>query len=471
MESLGASLCLEEAVQEGLSRNSRLVQRLNEARQAAMDLIRTEGVYDTQLEMNLYYTDAELSAAAFPINSASQTAHGDVGLRRRFSTGTSAGVVLETDHVEFSNSPFADENNQTVSTFFLSQSLLRDGLGVQNQAEVEAARARYYAAWMRYLDERDAATLEIHRAFWMTYNEFSSLGILERALDRAEKLFEINRQREADGLLDETDVLAAEAALATKKVDVIAQRDTYINTRERLLALIRFPMKDWEDARLDYASSLRRNPEGMHLNAWDLYQNARENQEFFKALELDLESAELRVQAAQERVKPELNLFGRLGVGDVSEDYPDSWGTGRTRWTIGIEFRTTWDKSVETSLLAKAEIEAEQIRDQIYQAEQDLFYYCRSSARDLVTLQARLEAARKALALQRKKLELESVKFGEGRSETSRIVDYQDDVEASEGAVVAAEAAYRIRAAENFRIQGTLAGISPALPKPGEVME
>lgn len=471
MQSRGASLRLEDAVLEGLDRNSQLFQSLSRARKAAADLIRIQGVYDTELEVNLYYIDSELSSASSPIDSASKSARGDAFLRRRFSTGTSAEFGVESDHVRFSDSPFSDENNQTTATLSLSQSLLRDGFGSQNQAEVEAARARYQSAWLRYLDERDAVALEIHRAFWTAYNEFSSLGIFKRALGRAKDLLEINRKREADGLLDETDVLAAEAALATRKVDVITQQDAYVNAREQLLALIRYPMQAWDDTRLDYGASLKGALEGMHLDAWDLYRDARGNREFFKALELELEAAELEVEAAGERVEPELNLFGRVGVGDVNEEYSDSWDAGRTQWTVGLEFRTTWEKSAERALLVQAELEEDQLRDQIAQAEQDLYFSCRSSTRDLLTLGARLEAAQLALGLQKRKLKLETVKFEQGRSETSRIVDYQDDVEEAEGEVVSAEAAYRIRAAENFRLQGTLSGTPPTAPEPERVME
>ena len=454
-------MTLDEAVQEGLSQNSSLVSRLIEARQAAAEVLRVAGVYDTELSANLYYTDAEMSSAASPIDSASRSAHGDAAIQRRLSTGTSVGLKAESDHVRFAESQFADQNNQTVFSLSLSQSLLRDGLGKANRAQVAAAKARYESTWLSYLDERDAVALEIHRAFWNAYNEFSSFRVLQNGVSRAEKLLDINRQREVDGLLDETDVLAAEAALASQTVEVIAQQDAYIRTREGLLALIRHPMKSWEDVRLDFESGLQSALKGIRLNAWELYRDARSTREQFKALEQRIEEAQWTVESAAEQVQPELNVFGEFGLGDVDTTYRNSWGTSRMRWTVGLEFRTSWDRSAEQSILNQAELEVDALEDQIVQAEYDLLLACRTSARDLVTLNARLEAARLARELHGRKLVLETKKFEQGRSETSRIIDYQDDLEIAEGAVISAEAAYRIRAAENLRLQGRLSGPAP----------
>lgn len=426
-------LDLNAAVDAGLLNSQSLADRLITVRQAAQDVLRAGAQYDPELSASAYYTDSELSGAANPAGFPYRIAHGDVAFRKRFSSGTSMELLAETDHVKFSNSPFASQNNQSSLTLGLSQPLLRDSFGTQGKAQVAAAQARYETAWQAYLDERDRIALAIHEVFWTARAAFANYQVSQGALGRFEKLVDLNREREADGLVEETDLLATEAALASQTVSVLADQDRYVRAREELLALIQYPMAQWEEVRLDYAHRPVRRRAGLLLEPWDLYREARANRLDFKALEYRLEESEWNVEAARESLKPELNLFGRFGVGEIGERYRNTYDPAKTAWTVGLEFRRGWSRDAEKSALRQAELEQDRIREQIRQAELDLLLACRISARDLVTLEAQVEAAEIASALHKKKLEIESEKFRQGRSDTQRILDYQDDFELAQG--------------------------------------
>lgn len=450
------TLTLEQAVATGLERNQTVTDSLLAARQAAVEWVRVQGVYDTELRVNAYYSDSELSPATSPIDSAAEVLHGDIGMSRRFSTGTELDAALNTDHVRFPESDFASENNQTAITLSLRQPLIRNAGGAETEAAIDAAEARYRAAWQRYLDARNEVAYRIHAAFWRAYGDFAGWEVRQSALERAEELLSINRARERDGILDETDVLDAEASLAGQTVQVLVQQDRFITSREELLALLQIPLANWSQTFFAYDESL----DGMEIeieeDPWALYRTARANRQDFQALARELEAARFQRIQAEEELKPELNLFGEFQAGNNDESWDQSVALDRTSWTVGIEFRRGWNRTAEKSALRNAELQEARIRGDIQQAEQNLMLSVRRSIRDLLTLNARVEAASITRRLNARKLRLEEEKYRQGQSDSRRMIDFQNDLEAAEEQEILAVSERLIRSAEQLRLAGSL---------------
>jgi len=237
---------------------------------------------------------------------------------------------------------------------------------------------------------------------------------------------------------------------------VLSRRDAVQSNRDVLLDLISVPVTDWEQVTIAFSEPPPRAVAAADVDLSKAYARALEERYDLAALRALRARALSDIEVARQEARPDLTVFAGVGRGDTGAAYGDAFTFDDTVWTVGLRFEMPWLRTAEFSALREAEFRLRQVERDSEALERMILLECRLAARDLRTAVERVEATRRARDLEARKLEREQVKMAQGRSETRIVVDYQDDLEFAELAVVDAVAAYHIRLAQYRLVQGIL---------------
>lgn len=447
---------MQDVLTRGLEQNSDLRGSYLKVLASEQQIFTAESLYETQGRLQAGYEDSELPGSQGYGQDGSTTLSVQAGLSRRLRSGTSLSAEGGVTSVEYpSPEGPAAEISTSLLQLKLQQDLLRDWGGAVSQARVESARKAYEAGMARYYFERDRLAAELYRRYWDVFAARKLVELNRASLDRARDLLRINRQKEQDGLLDETDVLAAEAAIALREVELLENENQFHTAREGLLQRIRYPVEAWDEVVLDVDADRAETHPALPGAAVG-FETAVKQRADLEAARLALRAAEVQLAAAERGTRPDLSLEAGIGRGGSGASVSDSMDFDKTVWSVGAALSSSLSRTGDKAEAARLRFEVEAAEEDLRDLESSILLECRSAARNLQTALKRVDAAEKAAKLQRSKLEQEQDKMEQGRSTTAVVIQYMDDLDMAEWTVIRAQAEAQVLWAEYQRVQGIL---------------
>ena len=460
------SLSLEDCVDIALEENADVVQaRL--ARWLAQDERGVvSGVYDTILRASGAYEESELPSQSNPFLGNSESLMMNSELSRTFSRGTRLALGVDSSRSSLQAGemiPFPSDLYSSVFRISASQPLLNNAWGALNRFRTEAAEYRYVAAAARYEQTRQAVAGLVYALYWEAFAAEKLYEANERALSWSRSLIEVNRQRVADNLMDATELLAAEAALATREVDVLSAAAYRDRSRERLLDVIGLQPVLWDDVELEYPAA-EAEMGIMDLELSVLVAEALSMRSDLAALESERIAALNEVEFSRQSTRPNLSVGASYGIGSAGEESADMWGTDRQMWMVGLQFEMPLERTADKSRLRQAERQVEIWEARYTQVARQVEMELRDALRRLATAREQVRATRRARDLHEAKWQEESRKLAQGRSNTQLVIRYQEDLEHAEAAVVTAWAGYEQAQAALLLARGILVPVAEERP-------
>ncbi|NQU38462.1 MAG: TolC family protein [Lentisphaerae bacterium] len=436
--------CVTYGLEHSLAlRNAAIDEAISRAR-----MERVEGAYDPRVSGELSYTDSELrDATSFFLVDHRLTA-GGVSLGKAFDSGTRVALRADHSHIEAGGDVGAllTTPYSSALTLSLSQSLLRNAFGRSDQARRAGAHAMSRAARLAYGRECELTAGRIAEAYWVLYSARKNCETGQESLARAEELLATQRDRVEDGLLERTDLLASEALIATRQVEVLSLSNRVENAEELLKNSMQLPHAEWADVSIVAADDA--------ALAERLVAPIEESEATYRAAlaaRKDLAAmAELMVQAESDlewqksEYRHDLELFGQLGRGSSDQDVEGSLAFDDSAWMVGLRVDIGWGRTAERSLLREARLmhrKAVNNRDSMQAA---IGLECARAVRNEDNGWERVAATRHAADLQSRKLTLEQEKYEQGRSAIHWIVQFEDDYALAQANYNLALAAYHV---------------------------
>ena len=239
--------------------------------------------------------------------------------------------------------------------------------------------------------------------------------------------FESLWQAKDDGLLDETDVLSAEATIATREAELISLRNRVDRSTDDLAHIIQWPRVRSASPEFIYPDSALTMKSGVP-DKKALYKLAIENRSDLTSLIAAAQRAELDVKSAKSAGKPDLSIFGSIDKGSSDMSRSDSLGVDEDGWGVGVKFETALSRTAEKSAIRNAERESKKASNDVADMKAAIDYECRAVARVLSASLEQVAATRRATELRERRLKLEQEKFDQGRSDTRWVVQAQDEL-------------------------------------------
>ena len=430
LASAGAEdrLNLDDCIQRGVEENLQLKMQRLQLAAASADVVRVSAVYDPRLQIDGTWQDSELPPGSFPSQGGLERGQATARLLRGFSSGTTVGLEFDAQRNLFEGMGPSDEPTfRTAAGITLSQSLWRNAFGKGQRAQVDYVRQRLLALELEYARARDEVAATIADEYWQALTAQVTADTRAATIERLGKLLDNNRRLVADGLLDESAVLAVEASLAVAEVEVERLRYDAIGLDERLKERINLPFADWDRVLIDYqwpASMI--GPED--INFADVFETAMQHRADVEALRREEQRVESLIRWREQDNRGDVQISGSFGRGGSDADFGDTLDFNKNVWSVGVMVDLSLGRSASRADLMQAFLEREQIRTEMVMLERSIQLDCRVAARSFTTAERLVVAAEKARDAQRRKLELEVERYQRGQSDTKTLIDYENDL-------------------------------------------
>jgi len=431
--SLTVDQCVELALRQNLAVESvKIGMQLADA-----DIDVAKSYQDGKTTWQGVHEDSELPSMNVPSQGAATSSFLTGDYARRYASGTTLGVGGALSRLEFADATVPFEELYIADVRLKGQqSLLDNAWGRQDRARVEVAESGRDQALARFMAERNRVAARVHQAYWRAYTASNLFLVNERALQRARELLEKNRSYFEDGLIDETGLIAAEASLAQRDVDILSLENRTLTELDLLKEQINLPYQQWNDTRILFPESLEAAPQPLEYPLEQAMLQAFQHRPDLRFLRAEQGQLQAQLKVAGERGKSDLSVFGEVGVGNYADDFGDSLEPDRSVWSVGARWETPTQASGKEAELRKVRLGLERNLIETRALEQTVARELRQAIRELSVAYERRTAARRARELQQKKLALEEAKFEQGRSITALLIEYQDDLSFAELAEV-----------------------------------
>ncbi len=265
----------------------------------------------------------------------------------------------------------------------------------------------------------------INRFFALVKDEIN-LRYASQAVDRAERLLQYQKRRASLGLVEQTARLQAEALLSGRKTQLQQARLQHDIDRTELN---RYMLRSAQAA---VRASLPPAPEIRTLDPGKALQTAMRQRPDFAALEARIRAQEAQTLIARDQDRMQLDLVAELGTRSLAASAGKAAASTLSindRYAaLSVEWSDTLHRHQEKSAIREAELTRQKLLAQKKQLAESVHD-------DLARLQSTIESLRQVLQLARRQLDMERRKFAaelqlyrEGRSDTHKLIQAEQDL-------------------------------------------
>ncbi len=350
------------------------------------------------------------------------------GLSQNFRTGTKAALSYNMYKTQINgvsgaiipNNKFFDISPQLE----VSQSLWRNFLGSEFEATEQIQNAQVESQRFNEAYSHKQLLLAAENAYWRLYVAQTAMKVQEESLGRAKKLRDWNQGRFKNNLIDESDLIQAEANLQSREIEF---QDIQIEIQTALKEFNSLRQNEGESVNLEGTKG--KDSSYILEASLPTKMKLREDVRVFLAnKKLATANAELGTQ----RNRPSLELYGTYSMNGRDLQYDDAYDqavTATRPFTIvGLRFTTPLDlgsMSDYKKAYAQEVVASDMIyKRKVYEVDQEWEIL----KERFENFKQRLRLTQKMVQVQQKKFESERRRFSQGRTTTFQVVQFEQDL-------------------------------------------
>jgi HAE1 family hydrophobic/amphiphilic exporter-1 len=445
------SLKLDDCVRLALEKNLDLEFARLEPRLFEGDLKAFEGAYDP-----IAYVNGNRRSSKSPSSSTLAGAAiveddlwtAAVGFKGTMLLGTTWDLNFVTDRNE-TNSTFSTLNPRWNSSFGFSlrQPLLRNAW-LDYQLISGRITQNAYGSAVKRVEQTTSETIHaVELAYWNLVNAIEQKLVKDRALELAQRLYEVNKNKVKAGALAPIEELRAESEVASRREGIITAKSDIEAAMDELRRLI-LPIErpgDWDNI-LVPAEAPEMEPQKADLEASVLEALAARPE--LAQLKYDLDSSLLDEKRYSRDLLPTFDLTGSLRFAGLGRNFGDSLEGIHTSdfdtWEIGFVFEYPLGTRTARGGLIRSEAATRRAALSLRTQEQAIVLEVRSAAREIDTTAQRIEATGTATRLARRALEAENARYERGLTTSHQLLQFLSDAETAAAAEKKAMVDHRV---------------------------
>lgn len=353
------------------------------------------------------------------------------GLRRTLSNGATYDVAASAVRSE-TNSTFALLNPFWTEQLELSVRVpfLKGAGEAANATPILLARNARRVAVAQFEKMLTDTVYAVHESYWTLVAMIEVKRFREQALETAQRLLEDNRRRFERGMLAKVDVTQAESGVASQVEGILTAEKSVQDAMDRLKRLVDPALLREETTIVPLDAPRRAEPEFDERRAIEEgMQEALTARPEYRQLAVQLDSQRLRLEKADTDRRPRLDAVasGRLtgtddAFGPAAGDLREA---GTYGWSLGLSLEIPLEGRAAEGAWQQAELERRRLVLQRRAMEDQLLVEIREAAREIKTVEKRIEATRKARALAQEQFDGEMNRRDQGLRTTFHVLDAQ----------------------------------------------
>jgi len=390
------------------------------------ELLKAVSVYDTELDTSYEYDEDKLKRSSTISGSRVTTVAQEASLTKQLPTGTTLSLGIAHKR-EASDSSFSSLRayHESEASASITQPFGKNAWGVIDRNDVEITKLDIQNTHYTSMDKIEQELATTQKAYWNLLLAHRQLDVTEELLESAGRLYENSKKRFDIGLTEPPEFYAIDANLKEKQKDVLLARDN-VNTATNLMIL-----------KLGLDKETRITPKDdfvckdMAVSFEDLLRIALRNRRDYALAKNNVKINALYIEMKKNEMWPQIDLKGTLKKNGLSEEFSTSMqeihSENYPEYAVEVEFSFPLENSSARAEYSQKELQKVKTLVELKKAEclvlveaHDAFIHARSVYESVKLLE-------EAAGLQRKKYAGEEDRFNKGRSDTDRLIRYQND--------------------------------------------
>lgn len=352
-----------------------------------------------------------------------------VGITDPIFTGTRYSVSLSSNRSESNSNPQTlNPNYRSGIAFTVIQPLL-EGFGTTiNRASIIIAENNKTSSILRFKSQLIKTLSDSQSAYWELIYAIANLNAQQLALKQAQELLNINQKRRELGKASLSDILQAQAAVASREADVIAAED-YVRSSEDALKRITNIVQDESKWNKKIIPVDLPSYEEINVELDESIKEALSKRSEYLQAKLEIQNSDINIKVTSNQKLPILDLEGSFRLnglgGNTGEPFSQIGKSEYPSWSTSLALRMPIGGKTGKGSLTKSRLEKEQKLLALKDLEQQIITEVRGTVRRLDTDKKRIEATMKAEEFAKQVLETETKKYELGLSTSYDLLQFQ----------------------------------------------
>ncbi|MFT7090434.1 MAG: outer membrane protein TolC [Candidatus Azotimanducaceae bacterium] len=328
-------------------------------------------------------------------------------------------------------SPISGEESRSYVGLSFTQPLLK-GAGGRSvvEAPITVAEKEQEIARQTYRLSLFESISNAALAYWDLYLADETLALRLRSVAIVESVLEDERERNRLGRSSNIDVLTAESAVAQRRVQMYAARQSMVQAKNRLKGFV-VGLDNQENLKIDGDANLSLLVENPDRQA-TLVAAFNHRPEYLASL-VRAQKEDVRIQFASNSRLPQLDLVASYGLNGLDRNLSSSWDDLNTRehetMYVGLEFKMMLlgDRKAKSELSA-ATYRKHQALLEVQAAEMSLHNSIDTALSNLLTAKLQVAELVSVSSTNERLLQVELARFEAGQSNSRDLLDLEERI-------------------------------------------
>ena len=386
-----------------------------------------EAVFDSILSAGVNYSDDEREQLSV---SNSGNTRGNVyssTLAKKFFTGTGVSLSFSDTRTSTDSGLFSTNPAHTAQgALEMRQPLAKNFLGCIDRGNISVAALVIQNADLGQKERIEDIISRIEKAYWQWVSSEKSLKIHRQILKWAKSLHETNRTNYDMGNIEKGDFLASQANVLIRKKDVLIAEDNYRRSEENIKLLM-----NMDGQRRIHPMDVPAEKEKVEISMEDCLNRAFMKRRDYQQAKREAEIKKVVLKSKNNERWPEIDLVASMDVNGIDSGFSRAAkkisGDNNRNYYLGVEINIPLENNLAESEFKKALYDKEKSILSLKQVERRIVTEVGNAFRHYLTYKINLATLIEVADLQSEKLKEEERVFGYGRSDTKRLIDYQQD--------------------------------------------
>jgi len=460
-------LTLKQGLQRVLENSPEMKLARMQAQSGALEINKAESKLGWKLN-SVISAEQDVSFIGSPTDRSSVTA----GLSKPLSVGgeieLGAGYTYEDSKFGFSSS-FPNPSNSSRADISYRLPLGKGRGNVEYHSDLKDAQAQRDAAAFGYLGRQDTMArqfIELYHAAAFTRRR---LEHARNSLNRSKRLLQHVVKNERLGISEREDRLQASAKVHTREAELKRLELTWTQQRS---ALNRMMMQGWNQ---EFTPAVEVAEYGSSLE--EVLANIRARDPYVARARAQVEQANAWISNRRDNKRDTLDVIASVGYRDLSGELtPDpannqfdtNYSETDTVGSLSIEYQFGLDKRGVDAEFMQAQLDYDVALEQLTALEADMEYNVSSLHVEILRNQETVVAQQARFNAENAKFKDGIFRYRDGRIDTTRLLQYEDDLRAAELTLSKEEIELAQRLAIMSLWRGTLMPADVAIPAKGD---
>jgi outer membrane protein TolC len=428
LEREAVYMSLHEALSIAVTNNFDVQLNLYDRWIKDTDINKARSIYDTLLELTGDYEYDKSKKPTIILGRASHTGSAGAKLTKKLITGTDLTIDwqnqrMSTDSVFTAINPYYESSLEMKFT----QPLLKNFLGMNDWGEVRITKIDVYNFNLETLDKIEEDLADVEKAYWDVLLAKQLVEVGNDMYDRALEFYEINKRKKDLGTAELTDLLDAEANMKARKSDFAIDEDTLKTAVNKLKLLLNYPQEAGDILPVETVEfSVRKSD--FHKSLKTAFENRRD----YKSAKEDIKAENLNFNLKRNARWPELDFEGSLKLNGLGPLYKSATAKSFTDdnpvYKATVTFTLPFEDNLGRSEYDAAKYEKAKALVTLKKTERTIVTEIDDAVRSVNLNRDTAELRLNIEDLQKRKLEEENKQFGIGRSDSNRVIRFQEDL-------------------------------------------